>query len=175
MNESRLADELTPLLGQFDLELDGVAIRPAGRRTVLRLTVDGDGPRGRGPSVDEIAAAAQAISRHLDSSAAVGQGAYTLEVSSPGVDRPLTRIEHWRRSLDRLVRIELLPDHGIVAAAENRVEGRISGATDTAALIMIADDEIQVPYSVISKALIQVELTKRRAGHDADPEPVEED
>ena len=61
--------------------------------------MDGDGPEGVGPLLDYIAEAAKALSAALDSSDAVGNAAYTLEVSSRGVSRPLLRPEHWRRNV----------------------------------------------------------------------------
>ena len=62
---------------------------PAGKRRLLRVVVDGDGPDGRGPLLDDIAEASKALSAALDTSDAVGTAAYTLEVSSRGVSRPL--------------------------------------------------------------------------------------
>ena len=59
----------------------------AGRRRLLRVVVDGDG----GPGLDDIAELSRSLSAELDSSGVMGETAYTLEVSSPGVDRPLTR------------------------------------------------------------------------------------
>ena len=89
---------LTPILAQFDLELEAVEVMPAGKRRLLRVVVDGDGPDGRGPLLDDIAEASKALSAALDASDAVGAAAYTLEVSSRGVSRPLTLPRHWRRN-----------------------------------------------------------------------------
>ena len=90
MKESQIADTLSPILAQFDLELDAIEVLPAGKRRLLRVVVDGDGPDGHGPLLDDIAAASKALSAALDASDAVGAAAYTLEVSSRGVTRPLT-------------------------------------------------------------------------------------
>ena len=85
------AGVLTPILAQFGLELEAVEVIPAGKRRLLRVVVDGDGPEGRGPLLDDIAEASKAISAALDTSDAVGSAAYTLEVSSRGISRPLDR------------------------------------------------------------------------------------
>ena len=61
---------------------------------MLRVVVDADG----GPSLDDIAVLSRSLSAELDSSGVMGEDAYTLEVSSPGVDRPLTEPRHWRRA-----------------------------------------------------------------------------
>lgn len=84
MKDSQLVTLLTPVVEQFGLELEDVTVTPAGKRRLLRVTVDGDGPRGRGPSLDDIAEATKAISVALDDSAVVGNSPYTLEVSSRG-------------------------------------------------------------------------------------------
>ena len=72
MKESQIAGVLTPILAQFGLELEAVEVIPAGKRRLLRVVVDGDGPDGRGPLLDDIAAASRALSAELDTSDVVG-------------------------------------------------------------------------------------------------------
>ena len=91
---------------------------PAGKRRVLRVAVDKDG----GVTLDDVAAATREVSRVLDESDVMGEQPYTLEVTSRGVDRPLTLPRHWRRNLDRLVKVTL--DDGAT------LEGRIVAASD---------------------------------------------
>ena len=69
-------------------------ITPAGKRRILRIAVDKDG----GVTLDDVAEATREISRVLDASDAMGEQPYTLEVTSRGVDRPLTLPRHWRRN-----------------------------------------------------------------------------
>src|SRR6478735_5269525 len=90
MKDSQLSTLLTPILEHFGLELEEIDVMPAGKRRLLRVVVDGDGPEGRGPLLDDIAEATKAISAFLDTSDVVGSSAYTLEVSSRGINRPLT-------------------------------------------------------------------------------------
>ncbi len=73
MKESQIAGVLTPILAQFGLELEAVEIIPAGKRRLLRVVVDGDGPDGTGPLLDEIAEASKAASAALDSAERDGQ------------------------------------------------------------------------------------------------------
>ena len=120
MKDSQIAGVLTPILDQFGLELEAVEVIPAGKRRLLRVVVDGDGPDGRGPVLDEIAEASKALSAALDSSDAVGTAAYTLEVSSRGVGRPLELPRHWRRNVGRLVAVTLTDGDAIT--------GRIVGS-----------------------------------------------
>ncbi len=62
MRDSQIVAELEPVLTPFGLELETVEVIPAGKRRLLRVVVDGDGPEGRGPTLDEIAEATKAIS-----------------------------------------------------------------------------------------------------------------
>ena len=88
MRTSQLPGVLTPILAQFDLELEAVEVIPAGKRQLLRVVVDGDGATGTGPLLDDLAEASKALSAALDSSDAVGNTAYTLEVTTRGIGRP---------------------------------------------------------------------------------------
>ena len=107
MKDNQLSSLLTPILAHFSLELEDIDVMPAGKRRLLRVVVDGDGPDGRGPLLDDIAEATRAISAFLDTSDVVGSSAYTLEVSSRGINRPLTDARHWRRNRGRLVKADL--------------------------------------------------------------------
>ena len=113
----QLAERCVTALG---LDLEAVELSPSnpaqpGKRRVLRIAVDADG----GVPIDSITQATRELSKALDTSDAMGAQPYTLEVTSRGVDRPLTLPRHWRRNVGRLVVAEL--------ADGSRVKGRISG------------------------------------------------
>jgi len=99
----QLSTLLAPVIGSAGMDLETVRVSAAGRRWLLRVVVDAD----RRPGLDEIALVSRSVSAALDGSGVMGQAAYTLEVSSPGVDRPLTEPRHWRRAVGRLVRAEM--------------------------------------------------------------------
>jgi len=149
---------VTPVLEEFGLELDALEVLPAGRRRVVRIVVDGDGPKGRGPLLDDIAAASRAVSEALDTSDATGQAAYTLEVSSRGVGRPLTAPKHWRRNATRLVRVDL--------ADGSQLTGRITTAGEDAVELDVDGTPREVRYADVAKALVQVELNRRQSDDD---------
>ena len=90
MKHTGLEEELAAVLAGHQLELDDLEVQAAGKRRVVRVTVDGDGPSGTGPDLDQIADATRAISQALDDTDALGDAPYTLEVSTRGVSRPLT-------------------------------------------------------------------------------------
>ena len=152
MDKSQLAGVLTPILAQFDLELDAVEVIPAGKRQLLRVVVDGDGATGTGPLLDDLAEASKALSAALDSSDAVGNAAYTLEVTSRGVGRPLERPAHWRRNRGRLV--------SVTTADGNSVVGRIVSADEQTVRLEIDGSVRELVLGEVSKALVQVELNR---------------
>ena len=85
--EGRIADIIRPVIAAAGLDLESVRVSAAGRRRLLRVVVDSD----QGVSLDDAAAISRQLSAALDTVAVMGDFPYTLEVSSPGVDRPLTR------------------------------------------------------------------------------------
>lgn len=165
MRDASIEAVVSPVLEGFGLELDALEVVPAGKRRVVRIVVDGDGPKGRGPLLDDIASASQAVSAALDASDAVGQAAYTLEVSSRGVSRPLTQEKHWRRNRGRLVKVSLTDG--------SEVTGRIVAADPDAASLEVAGATREVRYADVSKALVQVELNRRLTDDDEPDEPDE--
>jgi ribosome maturation factor RimP len=152
MKEQQVADLLGPILSRFALELEAVEIIPAGRRRLLRVVVDGDGPEGRGPLLDDLAEASKALSVALDSSSVVGESPYTLEVSSRGISRPLQQPRHWRRNLGRLVEV--------TTTAGERYSGRIVASSDDAAVLEVEGQRREVALADVAKALVQVELNR---------------
>jgi ribosome maturation factor RimP len=152
MKSSQLPGVLTPILAQFDLELEAVEVIPAGKRQLLRIVVDGDGPNGTGPLLDDLAEASKAVSAALDSSEAVGNAAYTLEVTTRGVSRPLERPAHWRRNRGRLV--------AVTTTDGNTLTGRIVSADERSVQLEVDGASRELSLAQVSKALVQVELNR---------------
>lgn len=143
----RLAGELAPKIEALGLDLEAVDLTKAGKHSVLRVAVDKDG----GVEMDDIADATRTISDVLDTSDAMGQAAYTLEVSSPGVDRPLTLPRHWRRNTHRLVKVAFADD-------SEAVTGRIMASDDDGADLDVDGSTRRVAYAEVSKAKVQIEF-----------------
>jgi ribosome maturation factor RimP len=156
-----ITDRLTGLLAgpieALGLDLEAVDLSRAGKRSVLRVAVDKDG----GVDMDDIAAATAEVSRVLDDGDAMGNQAYTLEVSSPGVDRPLTLPRHWRRNTGRLVKATL--------AEGDDVTGRIVATDDSGADVDVDGTVRRLAYAEVAKARIQIEF-KRPSGGAQDEE-----
>ena len=143
-----LVDECVSALG-FDVE--AIELTPAGNKRVLRIALDRDG----GVGIDHITDATRALSEALDASDVMGSQPYTLEVTSRGVDRPLTLPRHWRRNAGRLVRLRLADDSSI--------DGRIGDSDDEGVVIEGRTSSQRLTYDQISTALVQTELNRKDA------------
>jgi ribosome maturation factor RimP len=162
MKESQIAGVLTPILAQFGLELEAVEIIPAGKRRLLRVVVDGDGPEGTGPLLDDIAEASKAASAALDRVDVIGNAAYTLEVTSRGVGRPLELPRHWQRNTGRLVAVRL--------SEGDTITGRIVSNTDDGVRLNVAGEDREIRFANVERALVQVELNRPKAARSEDEE-----
>ena len=145
---TRVRAAIEPALAGAGFDVEDVAVRAAGKRQLVQVVVDKDG----GLTLDDVADATRVVSAALDE-ADPFQGAYVLEVTSPGVDRPLTHPRHWRRNVGRLVDVRL--------AGGGRVTGRIQAAGDDAAEVLVqVDEQVRVVYADVARATIEVEFTR---------------
>lgn len=152
MEPATVTSLVTPVVNSCGLEVDRVEVQPVGHRNVVRIYLDGDGPKGRGPSLDAIADATRAISQVLDEAPAMGSHPWTLEVSSRGVSRPLTQEKHYRRNTGRLVAL---------STEAGELTGRIVALSD-GDLTLDVDGVIRtVALRQVSRAQVQVELNRR--------------
>jgi ribosome maturation factor RimP len=152
VDEDRIADVIRPVVAAAGMDLESVRLTAAGRRRLLRVVVDSD----RGVSLDDAATVSRDLSAALDTVAVMGDFPYTLEVSSPGVDRPLTDQRHWRRAVGRLVRVTVTDSEGT-----RPVSGRISAADADGVTLDVEGDpksRRRFPYAVLGPGAIQVEF-----------------
>jgi len=145
----RIEAELVDPLQAMDLDVEAVEVTPAGKRRVLRVAVDKDG----GVTLDDVAEATREVERVLDESDVMGEMPYTLEVTSRGVDRPLTLPRHWRRNEDRLVKATL--------ADGSSLTGRILTSSEESATIDVSGEKREVAYADVAKALVQIEFNRK--------------
>jgi ribosome maturation factor RimP len=147
--------ELTDPLAVLGLDVEAVELTPAGKRRVLRVAVDKDG----GVTLDDVAAATREVSQVIDGSDVMGEQPYTLEVTSRGVDRPLTLPRHWRRNADRLVKVT-------TRDGETQT-GRILESGESTATLDVDGERREIAYDDVTKALVQIEFKRPRgAGED---------
>jgi len=164
---------LEPVVRAAGLDLESVRVGSAGRRRLLRVVVDADG----GVDLDNIALVSREASARLDDTGAMGEAPYTLEVSSPGVDRPLTQPRHWRRAVGRLVRVPVsgpgTPEPssaghaarlaGHAAGPAGHAEGRVIVAGDSGVTLEIDGEHREFSYAELGPGQVQVEFGRPAA------------
>ena len=144
----RLAGVLTEPLAATGLDVEAIELTAAGKRRMLRVAVDKDG----GVTLDDIADATREVSRVLDDSDVMGAQAYTLEVTSPGTDRPLVHPRHWRRNRGRLVRVSLTDGRSLT--------GRITASDDERATVDVEGETHELVFDEVAKARVQIEFNR---------------
>jgi ribosome maturation factor RimP len=148
---TRVCELIEPVVTAVGYELEDVKISRAGRRHLVRITIDGES----GVHLDAVAVVSRAVSNALDEADERGgeviMGEYELEVSSPGVDRPLTLARHWRRNVRRLVKVKL---------GERMVAARVVEALDAAVVLDVDGVRHEVPYHALGPARVQVEFKR---------------
>lgn len=151
-----LAARLEPLVADAvagaGFELDGLEVQQAGRRKLVKVVVDAED----GVELDQIADVSRAVSAKLDANEAVIAGAYTLEVTSPGLSRPLTKPRHWRRAKFRLVKIT--PHEG------EAYVGRVGAVAENAVKVLVNGQIREVAYDEVAKAVVEIEFKQPPAG-----------
>ena len=152
LDEDRIADVMRPVVAAAGMDLETVRVTAAGRRRLLRVVVDSD----RGVSLDDAAAVSRELSAALDAVAVMGDFPYTLEVSSPGVDRPLADPRHWRRAVGRLVKVTVTDSGG--SGNSGVVSGRIVSADANGVTLDVDGARRRFPYAVLGAGAIQVEF-----------------
>ena len=138
-----------PLAAQEGLEVVDVEIGGGHGRQTLRLLIDKPG----GVSLDDCSSVSRALSTALDVEDPI-QGSYDLEVSSPGLDRPLRTPEHFQQYAGNKVRVRTF---GPVPECEDRKTfvGILRGYEDGAVVIDVDGKVFRVPYTQVSKANIE--------------------
>ena len=149
-SRARLLQVLEPAVTATGFDLEDVTVSPAGKRRVVRVVVDRDG----GVDLDDVADVARAVSDLLDEDPDLVAGAYVLEVTSPGVDRPLTDARHWRRAVGRLVKATL---------ADETVVGRVTASTDTDVTLDVDGVPRTLLQAEVVQAVVQVEFSRQEA------------
>jgi len=161
MDSSSLQTLLAPVVAPLKLEIDHIEVLRVGGRQVVRVFLDGDGPDGHGPDLDQIAAATKDISREMDDVDTAQP--FVLEVSTRGVDAPLQTPVQFRRNAGRLVRVNLK-----------------SGGDETARITAVTPDGVEltpdggdaqvVPFDAITSAKVQVEFRSPATQEDSKEE-----
>lgn len=167
----RLRGLLEPLVAARDLDLEEIEVTPAGKRRVLRIVVDSD----EGVQLDECAELSREASQVLDDSDAMGGAPYTLEVTSPGADRPLTELRHYRRAVGRLIKAQLTE-----AAGAGELVARITAVDDSGLDLEVPGVKGRKPtarrlsFDEIAKARVELEFNRKSGKRDEKTDAIDE-
>jgi ribosome maturation factor RimP len=140
-----------PVVAAEGLDLEDVRLARMGRRYLVRITVDADGGIGH----DELSDASRAVSTALDEAeertGELTPGSYTLELSSPGVDRPLSQPRHWHRNVGRLVAVRV---------GGRQVTGRVTGTHERGVSLDIDGHRLEATFDELGPGRVQVEFAR---------------
>lgn len=145
----RIVELVTGLLADEGFDLEDVVVTSAGKHSTVRLAVDSDAGLG----LDEAARLSRLVSDAFDAVSDFGEAPYMLEVTSPGIDRPLTAERHWRRAQGRKALIEL---------ESESVTGRIGELVGDEIRVVVASRSgptvRAIPLDEVRRAVVQVEF-----------------
>jgi ribosome maturation factor RimP len=144
--EDTIQAMLEPAIAALGFELWGLEYMSQGRHTTLRLYIDGDD----GVNVDDCASVSRQVSSIMDVEDPI-LGEYTLEVSSPGMDRLLFRPEHYLQYVGEWIEIRLrVPFEG-----RRKFKGTLKGIEGEDVVIQVDDQEFLLPLSSVDRAQVK--------------------
>jgi len=145
-----ITDAITPVVDAAGFFLEDVHIASPGNRRVVTVVVDGS----INLNLDEVTVITKEISAILDVS--LVDLSYTLEVSSPGVDRPLTLPRHWHKNINRLVRSVMVNGEVVI--------GRVDAVHDESVCVIVEGKnphKVELPFVEIKRAQVEIEFNRK--------------
>jgi ribosome maturation factor RimP len=151
--KDQISELITPALQQAGYFLEDVNIVSPGQHRIVTVIVDGES----GLNLDQVTVASKLVSELLDEAPFMGETPFTLEVTSPGIDRPLTLPRHFAKNVDRLLKVT--KNDGVV------VTGRIRSNTEIAVTLEVAEKkevkEVTVALADIKRATVEIEFNRK--------------
>lgn len=151
--KDQIAELITPALHQAGYFLEDVNLVTPGNHRILTVIVDGESAL----NLDQVTAASKLVSELLDEAPFMGETPFTLEVTSPGLDRPLTLPRHFAKNISRLLKVT--KNDGEV------ITGRISSNTYSDVTLEVSvkkeSKEVVVPYAEIKRAVVEIEFNRK--------------
>ena len=148
-----LLELLTPAVENAGFFLDEVQITSPGNHRTVICVVDGIKPL----NMDEVTSVSRVISEILDQTPVMGEEAFTLEVTSPGVDRPLTLPRHWTKNLTRLIKITL-NDGNVITARLNEFNESHAQLVEN---IKGRMKNHEIAFADIKRAVVEIEFNRK--------------
>lgn len=151
--KDQIAELITPALHQAGYFLEDINLVTPGNHRILTVIVDGESAL----NLDQVTAASKMVSELLDEAPFMGETPFTLEVTSPGIDRPLTLPRHFAKNISRLLKVT--KNDGEV------ITGRIASNTDSEVTLEVSakkeTKEVVVPYAEIKRAVVEIEFNRK--------------
>jgi ribosome maturation factor RimP len=151
--KDQVSELISPALQQAGYFLEDVNIVSPGQHRIVTVIVDGES----GLNLDQVTVASKLVSELLDAATFMGETPFTLEVTSPGIDRPLTLPRHFAKNVDRLLKVT--KTDGVT------VTGRILSNTESDVTLSVAEKkdvkEVVVALSDIKRATVEIEFNRK--------------
>ena len=162
---TRLEDLIEPVIAAEGFELVQLIFKPGSRGYMLRLIIDRPGRESyaapttaeeriaQGVTIDDCALVSRAVGPALEVEDVI-PSAYTLEVSSPGLNRPLVKPEHFRLAVGMKVRVKTR----VPVEDESFFIAELTAAEESHIVLSVRDEDVKVPYRLVSKANLEMEI-----------------
>jgi ribosome maturation factor RimP len=151
--KDQISELVTPAVSDLGFYLEDVHVATPGSHRIVTCIVDGDASL----NLDQVTSVSRVISELLDEAPFMGETPFTLEVTSPGVDRPLTQPRHFAKNVDRLLKIITLDG--------SEVTGRILSNTDTDVTLTVTVKKETIEQNVsladIKRAVVEIEFNRK--------------
>jgi ribosome maturation factor RimP len=151
--KDQISELVTPALSQAGYFLEDINIVTPGQHRIVTVIVDGESAL----NLDQVTVASKLVSELLDEAAFMGETPFTLEVTSPGIDRPLTLPRHFAKNVSRLLKV--------VKSDGEVVTGRIASSTDSEVTLTVAEKktstDVVVAIADIKRATVEIEFNRK--------------
>ena len=151
--KDQISELITPALQKAGYFLEDVNLVSPGQHRIVTVIVDGE----TGLNLDQVTVASKLVSELLDEASFMGETPFTLEVTSPGIDRPLTLPRHFAKNVDRLLKVT--KNDGLV------VTGRIRSNTQDDVTLEVTEKkevkEVVIALAEIKRAMVEIEFNRK--------------
>ena len=151
--KDQISEHITPALHKAGYFLEDVNLVSPGQHRIVTVIVDGESAL----NLDQVTVASKLVSELLDEATFMGETPFTLEVTSPGIDRPLTLPRHFAKNVDRLLKVT--KTDGVV------ITGRILSNTDSDVTLSVTEKkdvkEVVISLGDIKRAQVEIEFNRK--------------
>ncbi|CAN2240657.1 ribosome maturation factor RimP [Candidatus Planktophila dulcis] len=151
--KDQISEHITPALHKAGYFLEDVNLVSPGQHRIVTVIVDGESAL----NLDQVTVASKLVSELLDEATFMGETPFTLEVTSPGIDRPLTLPRHFAKNIDRLLKVT--KSDGVV------ITGRILSNTDSDVTLSVTEKkdvkEVVISLGDIKRAQVEIEFNRK--------------